>query len=188
MAATSNGVGAEPASSEAQSNGSTAQPLVVKYPVNSAWEFTLNPGAESASGRVYCTDEISQIVVLQKALVHTTLASEIRMIHVSSILSAKALPDSEETLQVAPLSQPLAKIQKKVLEERERRAIRLAEDNFKHINQKVRTQYGHSHCGSYCEQSSLCVSRVEVSRVLTYCIASCLLLKNTGNTRGTSGL
>jgi hypothetical protein len=53
-------------------------------------------------------------------------------------VQSKPLPDKEETQQVAPLSQPLPKIQKKALEEKERRAIRLAEESFKHINQKVR--------------------------------------------------
>jgi hypothetical protein len=114
--------------------------LVVQYPVNSAWEFTLLPNQETITGRVYCTDETSQIVVLQKALVHTTLASEIQMVNVASIVQAKALPDNAETQQVAPLSQPLPKIQKKALEERERRAVRLAEESFQHINQKVRLQ------------------------------------------------
>lgn len=114
------------------------QLLVVQYPVNSVWEFTLQPNQDTILGRVYCTDETSQIIVLQKALVHTTLACEIHMVNVASIVQAKSLPDSEETQQVAPLSQPLPKTQKKALEERERKAIRLAEDSFKHINQKVR--------------------------------------------------
>jgi hypothetical protein len=133
----SNGTGS---SGKTASNGQGAkkQPLVVQYPVNSVWEFTMQPNQEIISGRIYCTDETSQIVVLQKALVHTTLACEIQMVNVASIVQAKSLPDNEETQQVAPLSQPLPKIQKKALEERERRAIRLAEDSFKHINQKVR--------------------------------------------------
>lgn len=132
----------QPSQQQQQSNGVASdkkkQPLAVAYPVNSAWEFTLEP-KEVVSGRVYCTDELSQIVVLQKALVHTTLASEIRMVNVATIVEAKALPDEEATDQVAPLSQPLPKVQKKALEERERRAIRLAEESFQHINQKVRT-------------------------------------------------
>ena len=36
------------------------------------------------------------------------------------------------------LKLPLPNVAKKVLEERERRAIRLAEESFSHINQRVR--------------------------------------------------
>jgi hypothetical protein len=143
MVGTSNGSGnSGKTASNGQGSSASAsakkQPLVVQYPVNSVWEFTLQPNQDTISGRVYCTDETSQIVVLQKALIHTTLACEIQMVNVASIVQAKSLPDNEVTLEVAPLSQPLPKIQKKALEERERRAIRLAEDSFKHINQKVR--------------------------------------------------
>jgi hypothetical protein len=148
MAGTTGGSNGSGNSGKTASNGQGSsasasakkQPLVVQYPVNSVWEFTLQPNQDKISGRVYCTDETSQIVVLQKALVHTTLACEIQMVNVASILQAKSLPDNEETLEVAPLSQPLPKIQKKALEERERKAIRMAEDSFKHINQKVRVR------------------------------------------------
>jgi hypothetical protein len=143
MVSTSNGSGnSGKTASNGQASSASAsakkQPLVVQYPVNSVWEFTLQPNQDTVSGRVYCTDETSQIVVLQKALIHTTLACEIQMVNVASILQAKSLPDNEVTQEVAPLSQPLPKIQKKALEERERKAIRMAEDSFKHINQKVR--------------------------------------------------
>jgi hypothetical protein len=141
----SNGTGKSGApASHPQSNGSAPSPkkqpvLAVQYPVNSVWEFTLeSANNEKLTGRVYTTDEASQIVVLQKALVHTTLACGMDMINVASIVDAKALPDDESSHAVAPLSQPLAKIQKKALEEREKRAVRLAEESFKHINQKVR--------------------------------------------------
>lgn len=138
-----------------------------RFPVNSLWELTLTSvegsvatGGETVAGRVYCTDEISQMVVLQRGLVHTTLAMEIRMVNVAHIVSARPLNDEDSpttdsssvgggstnaattataqlTPPVAPLSQPLPRIQKKTLEDRERRALRLAEESFKHINQKV---------------------------------------------------
>lgn len=112
--------------------------LADQYPVNTLWELTL-PNEEVVSGRVYCTDEVSQTIVLQKSLVHTTLASEIRIVQASSIVSAKPQPEttSSEGDTGIPLSRPLPKIQKKTLEDRERKALRLAEESFRHINQKV---------------------------------------------------
>ena len=115
--------------------------LSVRYPVNSTWEFTL-PNDEVAKGTVYCTDEVSQIVVLQTPLVHTTLAFEVRMVNVASIEKEKLISSSTEnsasnTNEEAPLSKPLPVIQKKVLEEREKKAIKLAEERFRHINQNV---------------------------------------------------
>lgn len=115
--------------------------LSIRYPVNSTWEFTL-PNDEVAQGTVYCTDEVSQMVVLQTPLVHTTLAFEVRMVHVASIKKEKLVSSSTEnsannTNEEAPLSKPLPVIQKKVLEEREKKAIKLAEERFRHINQDV---------------------------------------------------
>jgi hypothetical protein len=143
-------------------------PIAARFPVNSLWELTVseNPHTSSSSsssssgsssssiisGRVYCTDEISQMVVIQKALIHTTLATEIRMINVAHIVSARCLDRPiDEKLDVSdtatgiqhsqppaiPLSQPLPQLHAKTLEDRERRALRLAEESFKHINQKV---------------------------------------------------
>lgn len=123
--------------------------LSVRYPVNSTWEFTLQipEHEEIVSGDVYCTDEISQTIVLQKPLVHTTTSFEIRMVQVPSIKKEKLIRSSAENnnannsdvndLTVSGLSTPLPVIQKKVLDEREKRAIRLAEESFKHINQNV---------------------------------------------------
>ena len=115
--------------------------LSVRYPVNSTWEFTL-PNDEVAEGTVYCTDEVSQTVVLQKPLVHTTLTFEVRMVQVASIKKEKLVSSSTENStnsseESAPLSKPLPVIQKKVLEEREKKAIKLAEERFRHINQNV---------------------------------------------------
>jgi len=121
---------------ETASNGvSREQPLFVRFPVNSSWEFTLSD-QDTVSGKVYCTDEATGSVVLEKALVHTTLASEIRVVQASEITSATPLP-AESSSSNTP-NHTLPKIQKKVLEERERRALRLAEDSLRHINQKVR--------------------------------------------------
>lgn len=114
------------------SNGAAAA-LSVRFPVDSTVELTLSDGT-TATGVVYCTDETSQTVVLMNSLSHTTLASEIRVVHVSSIQSSK--PGKKAAGASLP-TKPLPKVQKKALEERERRALRKAEESFQHINQKV---------------------------------------------------
>jgi len=112
--------------------------LSVRYPVNSTWQFTL-PNDEIAAGTVYCTDETSQIVVLQKALTHTTLTFEVRMVQISSIKKEKLVSSSAENSNNsdATLSKPLQVVQKKTLEDREKRALARAEESFRHINQNA---------------------------------------------------
>lgn len=116
------------------------------YPANSILELTLIPNGEVVKGLVYCTDEISNSIVLKKSLNYTTLASEIRVINASCIKTKKIIAaqapmkkeDSSvgETLEVAI---PLPNVTKKSMDEREKRAIMLAQESLKHINQKVRT-------------------------------------------------
>jgi hypothetical protein len=102
-------------------------------------ELILTPTMEVIQGVVYTTDEISRSVVLQKSLVHTTLASEIRIIHESSIQSSKIVSNNDTNASSNGMFQhPLPNINRKALEEREKRALRLAEESFRHINQKVR--------------------------------------------------
>lgn len=125
-----------------QENGSqtdTNQPLYLQYPVNSLWEITLSTG-ETVSGTVYCTDEVSNTVFLQKNLTHTTLATELRVVHASQIARSKSLPPEQGGGDQSSQSAPLPKIQKKALEEREKKAIRMAEESFRHINEKVRKE------------------------------------------------
>jgi hypothetical protein len=128
------------------SNGfaSTSQGLLAdRFPVNSLQQLTLQTG-EAVSGRVYCTDEVTGSIVLQKELIHTTLASEIRIVSAASVTQSEVLSEDTDaavgSVAATPLTQPLPKIQKKALEERERRAIRLAEESLRHINQKVRSR------------------------------------------------
>jgi transposase-like protein len=122
----------------AASGGGGAR-IADQYPVNTLWEMTLENG-EVVSGSVYCTDEFSQSVVIQKQLVHTTLASQLHVVNAAAV--TKALRQAEEEGgdgdKGIPLSRPLLKVHKKVLEERERKALRQAEESFRHINQKVR--------------------------------------------------
>lgn len=138
MAATSTSVA--PAAPEVPSEG----PLFLRYPVNSILELTLSPNSEVVRGLVYCTDDISNSVVLKSSLTHTTLASEVRIINADSVTSKKVIhavaPSNAEEGGGATeeLALPLPNVSKKALEEREKRAIRLAEESFLHINQKVR--------------------------------------------------
>jgi hypothetical protein len=117
------------------------------YPVNSIVEITLNPGREVVSGLVYCTDEISNSVVLKKSLPHTILSSDIRIINASSILECKIITKeapiskaSADGAEVADeLAVPLSNVSKKSVLEKERRALKLSEESLRHINDKVRT-------------------------------------------------
>lgn len=113
------------------------QPLYLQYPANSLWEISLSTG-ETVTGTVYCTDEVSNTVFIQKNLTHTTLATELRVLHASQITRSKSLPSDQGGDDGSSSSAPLPKVQKKALEEREKRAIRMAEESFRHINEKVR--------------------------------------------------
>jgi protein LSM12 len=79
-------------------------------------------------------------VVLQKQLVHTTLASQLHVVNAAAVTKATRQAEEEggDGDKGIPLSKPLPKVHKKVLEERERKALRQAEESFRHINQKVR--------------------------------------------------
>eukprot|EP00543_Licmophora_paradoxa_P002647 CAMPEP_0202441340 /NCGR_PEP_ID=MMETSP1360-20130828/821_1 /ASSEMBLY_ACC=CAM_ASM_000848 /TAXON_ID=515479 /ORGANISM="Licmophora paradoxa, Strain CCMP2313" /LENGTH=175 /DNA_ID=CAMNT_0049056275 /DNA_START=88 /DNA_END=615 /DNA_ORIENTATION=+ len=106
--------------------------LASQYPVNSLVELTLS-NDEKVQGCVYCTDEISNTVVLKKSLPHTTLASEVFMVHAPSINSFKII----QTVASDEEKIPLGNVNRKTLEQQEKRALRLAEDAMKHINQKA---------------------------------------------------
>jgi Anticodon-binding domain len=145
-------------------NSSTAL-IAEQFPINSLQQLTLQTN-EVVTGRVYCSDEATRTVVLQKSLTYTTLSSEIRIISVRNIVQSKLLMEPEAgangsdttdddvvAARATPLTQPLPIIQKKVLEERERRSIRLAEESLRHINPKVRpfcVSYIRAVLFSYC--------------------------------------
>jgi len=130
--------------------------LYIAYPINSVVELTLSPNAEVVRGVVYTTDEISNSVVLKKSLPHSNLTSEIRIVNAAAVTEKKILNsgpggntegagssrqngENGDISDCIPeeLTAPLPAVSKKSLEERERRAIRLAEESFHHINQKV---------------------------------------------------
>ena len=123
-----------PMSSENGSAASRPAALYLQYPVHSVWEMTLTSG-ETVKGTVYCTDEVAATVFLQKNLTHTTLATELFVVHVSQITKATKVAEEDESSTTLGA---LPKVQKKALDEREKRAIRMAEESFRHINDKVR--------------------------------------------------
>ena len=126
--------------------------LATTYPVNTLMELKLSPGTHSSTtirGLIYCTDEISNVIVLKKSAgVHTTVSSEITVVNASCVLKKKTISSDDKddaTLRelagvgnLDELKLPLPNVSRKALEEREKRAIRLAEESFSHINQKVR--------------------------------------------------
>ena len=139
-------------STTSTSNGaaSASASLSETYPANSILELTLSPGDETVQGLVYCTDQISNSIVLKKSLNYTTLASEIRVVNADCVLSKKVLvaeapksrssgDDSGSSGQgeVQEIAMPLPNVTKKSIDEREKRAVMLAKESFKHINQKV---------------------------------------------------
>ena len=135
--------------------GASVPPLSATYPVNTLMELKLSPFGNAVRGLVYCTDEFSNSIVLKKALPHTTVSSEVFIVNASSVISHKAIEydksgggddggmtedDARKLAGVDDLDElkiPLPNVGRKMLEERERRAIRLAEESFRHINQKV---------------------------------------------------
>lgn len=117
--------------------------LCDSYPVNAVLELTL-VNDETVMGLVYCTDEISRSIVLKKSLNYTTLASEIRVINANcvkkkKVILAQAPAHKGENEGVDEVALPLPSVSKKAIDEREKRAISLAQESFQHINQQVRS-------------------------------------------------
>lgn len=115
-------------------------PLSATYPVNSVLELTLSPTDEVVKGLVYCTDDVSNSIVLKKSLNYTTLASEIRVINASCVKEKKVIMAQAPKSKVDGVDEialPLPHVTKKAIDEREKRAIRLAEESIKHINQEA---------------------------------------------------
>lgn len=150
------------ATTGAVGSSSKPEPLDVAYPVNAHMELTLSPGGEVVRGVVYCTDEVSNSIVLRKSLVHTTLASEVRIVNASCVTGRKQIKadgaekdggdvtdkgsaaaateggvGSPSANEIESLSAPLPSVSRRALEERERRALKLAEESLSHINRKA---------------------------------------------------
>lgn len=151
-------------------------PLDAAYPVNAFMELTLSsPKDQVVRGVVYCTDDVSNSVVLRSSLTHTTLSSEVLVINASCISGRRTVPandpnavgdsraaedgrDAESAeaedrgrgLEIGPspttaeeielLSVPLPQVTRRALEERERRAMKLAEESLGQVNPNVGPQ------------------------------------------------
>lgn len=100
-----------------------------QYPITSSWEFTLQNG-EVVKGQVYCTDPISNIVVLQD---HSL--KNITMVSMSSVQKSKQL--QEATTRVVEPSATEITHTKKALLEREKRAIKMAQESLLRLNPKA---------------------------------------------------
>lgn len=118
---------------ETSSSSQQQQPLYMKYPISSQWEFKLKSG-ETVKGEVYCTDLVADLVILQDSM------NDIRMISVSCIDGESRSDDDSATKSGGSAIEKKLEAtvhSKKLLEEREKRAIRLAQESLKHINPKA---------------------------------------------------
>lgn len=138
------------------------EPLYSRFPVLSSWEFVLTRSSDGeengegdsnstnninnsehvVSGTVYCTDAVSQTVMLipnVSSSPSSATTTEIRILNSACIRKATKLNDAPihpaDLAEV--LSLPTTPIPKKTLDDREKRAIRQAEDTLRHINDKV---------------------------------------------------
>jgi len=157
MVEANNNTAAPPATGSAQgpppATGGGAAPLAATYPVDRLVELTLAPSGASIRGRVYCTDEFSQTIALRRALAHTTLSSEVTLINAAAVLEKKDVPDGDgdggggggggtaggngTAGAGGARNAALPRVSKKALEEREQRAIKLAKESLRHINQRA---------------------------------------------------
>ena len=114
-------------------------PLSSIYPINTLMELTLNNNnaKEVTTGTIYCTDEVSNTIVLKKSLVHTTLTSEITVINAAVVTDRRIITPAAEDEKEGEKT-VLPNVSRRMVEERERRAIKLMEESFSHVNQQVR--------------------------------------------------
>ena len=119
------------ASGSAGGGGESSSGLHAKYPISSQWEFKLKNG-DVVKGEIYCTDPVAEVVVIQDAL------KDIRMLSVASISESKHVSEASADAQEKLATGNNVVHAKKALEEREKRAIRIAQDSLKHLNPKVR--------------------------------------------------
>ena len=143
------------------------QPLAVEFPVDATVEVSLTKGTPSSlQAKVYCTDEVSQTVVLTQAVAHSTLTHQVHClsrhaIQTVKVVSGSATSSSSSSSSSAGASstvlQPLGssssstssslssslQVQQKALEAQEKRALKMAEEALEHINQNVSPPQGH---------------------------------------------
>ena len=148
------GGGGGGSSGEGNNSRKSDEPIYLRFPVLSSWEFVLTNTEEPVSGMVYSTDEASQTVMLiptsslveqQQSSSSSTTTTEIRILNANCIVKSTKLgtgdpppPSVESPMDGESLfSLSSTPIHKKALEDRERRAMRQAEEVFRHINDKV---------------------------------------------------
>ena len=121
-------------------------PLSSIYPINTHMELTLKNTNDKIQGTIYCTDEISNTIVLKTSLIHTTLSSQITVINADVVMDRRRVEGDDESgegggAEGAAAQQQgtevLPNVSRRMVEERERRAIKLMEESFSHVNQKV---------------------------------------------------
>ena len=157
---------------------SQEQPLYAKYPISSQWEFTLKDG-QSFKGEVYCTDPVADLVILQDSE-----NNDIRMISVASIDAASRDEANEDTTIEQQQPKKVEAVHaKKAMEEREKRAIRMAQESLKHLNPKVRRSEVISHACNNNLKSILFSRNSWLNQcvfLLLYCfvLSACCLLWN----------
>ena len=88
-------------------------------------------GDEVIRGQIYCTDATSGVVVL-----HDPNANEIQVLSTATIEESKKIQDHPIDMVETPPSD--ISHTKRALDERERRAVKLAEESLRHLNPKVR--------------------------------------------------
>ncbi|KAG7362777.1 anticodon-binding domain containing protein [Nitzschia inconspicua] len=113
--------------------GTSQAALCSKYPISSQWELTLKNG-EVVKGEIYCTDPVADVVVLRDPL------KDVRMIAASSINASKQMSEASPDAQQKQSVNDNMIHSKRALEEREKRAIRIAQDSLKHLNPKATTK------------------------------------------------
>lgn len=107
--------------------------ILSKYPMTSEWEFTLEDD-ECIRGKVYCTDAASGVVVL-----YDPTTSDIQIVSAASVRESKQLQEASSNPAESVASD--VSHTRKILEERERRAIKLAQESLRHLNPKVSKGY-----------------------------------------------
>ena len=100
----------------------------LKYRIKSLWEFKLQ-NADSVRGTIYCVDPVSETIVV--------VEESSNSIHLLSLSSVRESTEIEKAPNDEEPSKKEIEHSKKVLVEREKRALKLARESLKHLNPKA---------------------------------------------------
>lgn len=170
-------------------------PLSSIYPINTLMELTLNK-AEIATGTIYCTDEVSNTIVLKKSLVHTTLSSEITVINADVVTGRRIITEEADSAEKESKTTEgvLPNVSRRMVEERERRAIKLMEESFGHVNQKASPEGQKifdkllKACNEVSWKGESIIVLGEIRVDPPYTSNDCVLMTNVGKGSGSGGL